>query len=372
MTQGEAQVTVFAPLVDTNEPESQVVEVAVELGQKVEAGDLLCVLETTKSTLEVYAESDGYVRELYVLEGNRVSVGDVICVIGATPISDGGAWDARKQPEKPDVPEGLRITRPARDVAQQLGVKLDDLPRGMIVTENVVRSMAEDSKLPAKTRYPQIETAFDETAVVIFGGGGRARTAIDLLKQIGSYVPIGIVDDNLPIHQEALGIPVLGGRDILPNLFSRRVRLAINAVGSVTDFQPRIDVFVLLADLGYGFPTLIHPRAAVEPSARIGAGVHISALAYLGSAVEVGFGVTINTGAIVSHDSKIGDYSHIAPGAILAGNVAVGRGVLVGMGVTTSLGISIGDGARIGNGADLHRDVPDGAIVRAGTSWPSR
>jgi sugar O-acyltransferase (sialic acid O-acetyltransferase NeuD family) len=162
---------------------------------------------------------------------------------------------------------------------------------------------------------------------------------------------------------------VLGTRDILPQLAAQGLRLAANGVGGIIDMGVRIKLFGLLADAGFVFPRLCHPRATLEPSAQIADGVQIFANAYVGSGAILHERCMINTGAIVSHDCEIGAYTHIAPGALLAGHVQVGERALVGMGVTTIIGLKIGTGARIGNGAILLADVPDKAIVPAGKVW---
>jgi acetyltransferase-like isoleucine patch superfamily enzyme len=42
------------------------------------------------------------------------------------------------------------------------------------------------------------------------------------------------------------------------------------------------------------------------------------------------------------------------------------------MGVLVALGIRIGSDVRIGNGAIINADVPDRAVVPAGSLWPRR
>ncbi|HEU4895720.1 MAG TPA: biotin/lipoyl-containing protein, partial [Acidimicrobiia bacterium] len=54
-------VVVEVPLVNPNEPEAMVVDVAVPEGARVEEGGLLCALETSKSVEDVYAEVSGVV-----------------------------------------------------------------------------------------------------------------------------------------------------------------------------------------------------------------------------------------------------------------------------------------------------------------------
>jgi UDP-perosamine 4-acetyltransferase len=193
---------------------------------------------------------------------------------------------------------------------------------------------------------------------------------MEMAQVIGAFRIAGIIDDNAALTGTfVLGIPVLGTREILPQLYAQGIRLAANGVGGIIDINIRVKLFDRLAESGFTFPILRHPRATVEASAQIFDGVQVFANAYVGSSSCLHERCMVNTGAVVSHDCEIGSYAHIAPGAMLAGHVHVGQKALVGMGVTTAIGIKIGSGARIGNGAILLADVPARAIVPAGRVW---
>jgi acetyltransferase EpsM len=206
--------------------------------------------------------------------------------------------------------------------------------------------------------------------LVIYGGGGHGRSIIDIVRILGKYDIVGIVDDELPPGSEVMGIEVLGDVQILPELMAKGIHSAINAVGGVGDVNTRIRIFEELRDAGFKCPAIIHPSATVEPSAQLSFGAQILPHAYVGTQAQIGFGVIINNGAIVSHDCVIEDYASLAPGAILAGGVRIGRAAQVGMGATINLQLDVGEGARIGNSAVVKRDVPAGTVVHAGTIWP--
>jgi acetyltransferase EpsM len=210
----------------------------------------------------------------------------------------------------------------------------------------------------------------DPTAIIIYGGGGHGKSLIDLLRALGSYHLAGVVDDGKPAGGDVLGVPLLGGGEVLGELYRSGVRMAVNAVGGIGNLAPRLQVFGRLAEAGFDCPGVVHPAAWVEPSASLAKGVQVFPHAYVGSDAHVGFGCIVNTGAILSHDVVLGDYSNISPGAILAGAVEVGERALIGMGVTINLEVKVGAGARIGNGATIKRDVPAGSVVHAGTIWP--
>ncbi len=211
---------------------------------------------------------------------------------------------------------------------------------------------------------------FNPRALVVYGGGGHGKAVIDLVRATGTYEVVAVVDDGLPAGTQVLGVPVVGGAEALRDLAAQGVRLAANAVGGIHDLRVRVAIFDRLQEAGFACPTLVHPSAVVEPSARLAAGAQVFPLAYVGGEASIGFGTIVNTAAVVSHDCRIGDYVILSPGARLAGGVTVGERALLGMGVTVNLNLTVGAGARIGNGATVKRDVPEGAVVHAGAVWP--
>ena len=140
---------------------------------------------------------------------------------------------------------------------------------------------------------------------------------IDLIRASGIYHIHGVVDDGIKPGTSILGVQVLGGRQLLPELHAQGIRQAVNAVGGIGDITSRIKVFQLLAENGFVCPTISHPSAVIEPSANIAPGVQVFPQAYVGSEANIGFGVIINTGAIVSHECKLEAYTNISPGTVL-------------------------------------------------------
>ena len=372
-------ITVTGPLINPNEPEARLTSLLVVEGQQVKAGDLLCTLETTKSTVDVFAEASGFVAGLRFAEGETVHAGDLLCYLAPS-----AGWKPPEQkqinsaaPEQSsdgreyEVPAGVRISQPALALAKKAGIDLTTLPAGPLITESMLRGMiTQQPENAAQTENIQHESPIDPNKIVIYGGGGHGKMVIDLLRALKLYQIEGIIDDGLPVGAEVMGVPVLGGAEILPQLRARGIVLALNAVAGISNVSVRIRVYEKLTEAGFAFPPVIHPSAVVEPSAQLGPGVQVLAKAYVGSEARIGFGSIINTGAIVSHDCVLGDYATISPGAILAGEVQAGSRVLVGMGATVNFQTVLGEGAMIGNGATVKADVPERGIVRAGTIWP--
>lgn len=214
--------------------------------------------------------------------------------------------------------------------------------------------------------------AEDPAALIVFGGGGQGRTVIDLVRTIGMHRLVGVVDDGLPVGSEVLGVPVLGGANVLPEWRKKGVCLAVNAVGGIGNVAVRVKVYEILARAGFACPNLVHPSTVIEASASLAGGVQILAQSYVGSAARIGFGTLINAGVIVSHDCVIGQCVNLSPGAALAGGVIVEDYAQIGMNATVNIGVRIGSRSQVGNGATVKADVPPGTLVRAGTIWPKR
>jgi sugar O-acyltransferase (sialic acid O-acetyltransferase NeuD family) len=355
---------ILVPLLNANEPEARLAGIHVQDGQAVEKGALLFTLETTKAASDIESPEAGFVR-IAAKEGDTLSVGDILAYIA----------DAADEPlPRPSAlhsssfilhPSPLRITRPARELAESLGVDLAALPADRLATESIVRALAGKAGSPA----PVLEHVDPEKSILVYGGGGHAKTVIEMIQAIGRCQVVGIVDDGIPAGTRMLGFPVLGGREILPALAGQGLRLAANGVGAILDLRVRVRIFELLESAGFSFPALVHPSATVEPSAAVGEGVLVFARAYVGSSAVLQPRGMVNTGAVVSHDCVVNAYSHLSPGALLAGLVHIGSQTLVGMGVTTAIGVHIGSGVRIGNGAIILADVPDKTIIQAGKVW---
>ncbi len=356
---------ILVPLLNANEPEARLVGIHVKDGQAVEKGRRLFTIETTKAASDIEAPETGFVRIL-VVEGTRLSVGDRLAVITETANEKIGMRS--KDVHLPVTARGPRITKPALALADSLGVELATLPIDRLVTEEVVRQAARMTQ-KMDISLPPLEKPY----LLIFGGGGHAKSIMDMVKVIDKYIIAGILDDDKNLTgTKVLGIPVLGTRSLFPELIEQGVKQAANGVGGILDINIRIKVFEALESAGFSFPFLVHPRATVEASAKVGEGVQVFANAYVGSEATLHPRCMINTNAVVSHDCIIGEYTHIAPGALLAGQVHVGARTLVGMGVTTAIGVHIGDDVRIGNGAIILAGVPDKTIVQAGRFWTGK
>lgn len=349
------------PLLNANEEEVEVVDVLVVEGEQVRAGDRLFVVESTKATTEVEAPAPGFVRKIAVKKGDRVRVQALLCVLTATA-TEPFALEEATAPQA----GATRATRKAEELAARHGIDLRSLGLTGIIKESdveaVLRTRAAAEARAARSGVKALAAPAGRTPVLVYGASGHARVLVDLIRLGDDFFAVAAVDDGAA--SEVLGVPVVGGSADLERLRAEGFAHAVLGIGSVRDHAKRVELWKKLVAAGFTVPNLVHPRAMVEPSAKMGAGNQIFAGAVVGSAAVLGDCTIVNSGAVVSHDCVIGSHSHVSPGAILAGGVHVGEGSLIGMGVTVYLGVRIGKNVTIANGSHVMKDVPDGTIVR--------
>jgi hypothetical protein len=246
------------PLLNPNEPGALLAALHVDPGQHVKIGDQLCTLETTKSTVELTAESEGFVVGLTARPGQTVMAGDVLCYLAASPDWSPPVPKDTSNSNAVPFPKGIRISQPALLLAQQYKLDLSQLGGDRFITKKMIEDLIDLSGKPAATLSDQ---AYDPNAIIVYGAGGHGKALIDLIRVNGKYPIAGIVDDNPFADRTILGVPVLGRSNILELLVDRGVHLAVNAVGGIGNIDSRIKVFERLLLARFTCPALVHPTA---------------------------------------------------------------------------------------------------------------
>jgi sugar O-acyltransferase (sialic acid O-acetyltransferase NeuD family) len=191
--------------------------------------------------------------------------------------------------------------------------------------------------------------------VVVVGAGGHAKVVISTLQEAGIEIAALVDDDPGKVGETLLGVRVVG----LPaERLSGGAPRAVIAVGdnpqrrAVAERFPHVE-----------WCSVVHPRAFMHPSVRLGPGTVVFAGAIIQPDTRIGPHVIVNTGATVDHDCEIGGFVHIAPGVHLSGGVTVGEGALLGIGSCVRPGGVVGSWATVGAGAAVVGTIPDGVVA---------
>ena len=74
-------MNIILPNIGETVEEGKVIKWLKQVGDQVTDGDVLCEVETDKSTMEVPSTIDGTIKEIRVKEGDIVPVGSILAVV---------------------------------------------------------------------------------------------------------------------------------------------------------------------------------------------------------------------------------------------------------------------------------------------------
>jgi len=192
--------------------------------------------------------------------------------------------------------------------------------------------------------------------LIIIGGGEHARVVAEAAHSTdGQWHVAGFVDPAArPETTARSGLKRLGD-DVALGQHPRAS--AILGFGGVEKGDARENAVNKTSTYVKKWATIIHDRAIVSPTAKVGAGTVVMAGAVIQTGATVGAHAIINSGAIIEHDVTVGDFSQISPGAVIGGAARIGRQVFVGLGAVIRDHIEVGDESIIGMGAAVVGDV---------------
>ncbi len=195
--------------------------------------------------------------------------------------------------------------------------------------------------------------------IILLGAGGHCLSIIDTLLSSYQFEKIGIVDkDNYKNGMDQImGVPVLGGDEILSSLFQDGYTDAFIAVGSVGDYDIRKRLYQQIKEIGYHIPNIIDKTSTVSKFAILGEGIYIGKNAVVNAYANIQNMVILNTSCTIEHGCRIEPYAHVAPGSVICGNVQIGYGTHIGAGSVIKQGLQIGADTMVGVGSIVLADI---------------
>lgn len=184
--------------------------------------------------------------------------------------------------------------------------------------------------------------------LLIYGSKDFAATVAELARHCGHEVA-GMVDDY------NTGPGIIGTLDAVIHTHPPSEYGIAMAIG-YSNIPARWAAWQRSRSEGYHAPALVHPRAYVADSARIGEGAMVMAGAIADVRVEVGELAVVWPGACLNHDTKIGANTFISPSVTLCGFAEVGAHSFIGAG---SIIVD-------------HGHVPGGSFVKMLTRYTAR
>lgn len=373
------------PGVNANEDSAILVRWMVDEGAAVKKGQFVCEIETTKSTVEVEADADGFLVPL-AAPGASQQVGAPIAVIKADLAADHSALLAADgTPAKGEADK--RWTKKAAIVARRLGIDIDALAKqkpGTTLTEaDVLAAQSGETNeapavsalaAPAASVAPAVPVSpraylgigqHFERVLLIGGASGAGAIAVEAILRTSHQRPAGIIDTNPKTHGQIVhGVPVLGDRTAIPMLWNEG-RFDGAIILFTDDIDDRAELFNGLVAEGVRMTNVIDPSVSIRSDVKMGVGNTIMSNGFIAAGAEIGNNNFFASHNVIEHHSTVGDHNAFGPRCTACGRVTIGSFIRFGMHVGIEPYLSIGDRCIIASGTTLTSSVPANTIVKA-------
>lgn len=193
----------------------------------------------------------------------------------------------------------------------------------------------------------------------LIGGGGHAKSCIEILNRLGNYKIKKIIDPNIKEFK-----PYYVQKKLDDKILKKRNVSFLITIGQIKNFKKRKYYFNYLKKNNFKLETIIADTSYISKNSSIGEGSIIMHQTFINYNVVVGNNTIINNRAHLEHDVKVGDHCHISTGAILNGNVVVGKHTFIGSGCIVFQGVKIGQNCVISAGKIVKKNIKNNEILK--------
>lgn len=186
--------------------------------------------------------------------------------------------------------------------------------------------------------------------LAIIGSGDLGQQIAWHARQTGCFEVVGFFDDFAQTGTIKHGVPILGPIGEINNSFEKNEFEEIILGIGYNHFETRSRLFEEWANR-VPFATIIHPKATIDPSAKVGKGCVIYPGCIVDMLAEIKENVLLNVGCVIAHDSTVGKHSFLSPAVNVAGFVTIGECVSLGIGSVIIDRLNLCSNTRTGAGA---------------------
>lgn len=93
--------------------------------------------------------------------------------------------------------------------------------------------------------------------ILLIGAGGHAKSVIDSIRSNSEYEIVGIIDKDVMVNKEIIGVPVIGKDEDLPMYYKKGIKNAFITIGSVGDTTVRQRLYEYTKSIGFQHPNII-------------------------------------------------------------------------------------------------------------------
>ncbi len=136
-----------------------------------------------------------------------------------------------------------------------------------------------------------------------------------------------------------------------------------NVLILISDRKKRAKLIEISKKNKFRLPSMIHPSSVIIKNSKLGKGVVIEPLVFVGHKAEIEDGVYLQERASVEHGCFIKKCSTINPGVIITGNCRIGEQSIIHTGSVIKNNVSIGKNSIVGAGSLVLKDIKENKKV---------
>jgi len=315
---------IIIPRLDVNSEFAIFIEWCVEDGQYIKKGDVVCVLETSKSTYEIETEQNGYIfTNKNVKKGDKVKCQAVVAMVAESKEFVPKFPSNGKIMNSEESQRGImRVTKKAQKLIDEAGLNIADIWTGKVIKErDVIRYIESSRKISI--------TPVEDNNLVIIGAGRGGEFISQILKDHYKYNILGFLDSVLYGKVDSVcDYKVLGAITDLEAVYSKNPFFNV-AVSISSDMRFRHSFYQRYSS-NFNFINIIHPKAFIEGNVKMGSGNFIAANTYIGHFSVIGNNCWVAAGCIIEHHNSIGDSCLLGPSVSTSGSVVIGDRTIIG------------------------------------------
>ncbi|MBV8912375.1 MAG: hypothetical protein JOZ05_04945 [Acetobacteraceae bacterium] len=354
---------VMVPTTDVNSETGLLVAWLVADRGKVEAGEPIAEVETSKAIIEVPAPEEGFLLHA-AREGTEVRLAEPV----ARLFADAGALQAYAWQEERQRAEGAgsgpRASAPARRRAEELGVDLASIGGGSLITVAMVEATAAAATMAATELPDPLPGAAALPRIALVGAGLGATQVIDILRAARSGTAVALVDDDASRWAgEVMGVPVVGGFERLVTLF-REGAFDAAVIAISTSVPARARLREALTANGIPLANAIDPTARIAAGVTFGTGNVVCAFCHFGVDTVVGDNNFLSAYNSYDHHNRLGSDISTGPACATSGLVVLGDRVRLGTGIYIEPHVELGDDVHVASGSVIVASVPADHVVK--------
>jgi sugar O-acyltransferase (sialic acid O-acetyltransferase NeuD family) len=327
-----------APFITPNEDRFEIKKIFIKNGDYVKKKQLVFLVETIKTALEIESEENGYIYFNF-------SIGDsIICGEYFYEISNERILKKRIIENEERV-----ITEEANKIIAEQKINIKDIKDKIVDKESVLKYL-KVSKV--KKTIP----VGNNDSLLIVGCSMHGRVVYEATIKQKKYIPVAFVDYSNTSNKNTVYKLNIFEIDDIETIFENGTK---NIFINTNNIQLTKSIHEKAKKIGYDIVNIIHPSAEVSETATLGESIFIGAQAIIGTNVKIGSFSKILNKASVAHDSIIKENVQISDGATVAGNVVIEDNVMIGINVGIINKCKIGKNSTIISGKIVINDIPE-------------